>query len=499
MRLAVLLLACTAALAQSDFEARVVEDSSGNPLASAEVRFHKIGVRELAADLDTNREGIVRASGLPPGEYTISIAKPNYVTASLKVKVPATGVLVRLVRYAIFSGQVIDSQGRPALGRISAPGGRTIGGARITILAKTDAGFRKVREVALGEEGTYRIHDLPPGEYTVALWYDGLKDGSGVMMIPDPARPRIFTVAGGEEFRDIDFQLVARPAFQVTGTVQLPKPKTRIALALGLPEQPLLPIAQFVTNGQDGAFKFERVPAGTYDLFVAGPDEGYGANESVLGPEPLFARTRIHVTGADVTGLDLSVAPGRTLAVKLAGDRPQGCPASVPVTAELLEPWGVRPSRPTQVSFGKEDLLRHLTPGRVRLNAGDLGPNCFQPEAAIIDLSSESGPAAVRLAAAGSIRGVLRAGAAKPAAFTVVLLENDSSTNAQARLAEPDADGKFAFDSLPPGRYRIAARPRTAEAKSRWVADISRMIEIQIPGGVPTDIELPAPPPGGRQ
>ena len=495
MRLALVLFSAAAFAQSTNFEARVVEDSSGNPLATAEVRIRKIGVRELAADLDTNREGIVRAAGLPAARYTIEISKPNYVTASLKVDLPATGLLVRLVRHAIFSGQVTDSNGQPALGRISAAGGRTIGGARIGILAKTPTGFRKVREVELAENGRYRIHDLPPGEYTVALWYDGLKDGSGVMMLPDLARPRIFTVAGGEEFRDIDFQLTARPAFQVTGTVQLPKPKTRVALALGLAEQPLLPIAQTVTNGTDGAFRFERVPAGTYDLYVAGPDEGYGAHASLLGPEPFFARARVAVVGANVSGLDITVAPGRTLPVKLAGDRPEGCPASVPVTVEPLEPWGILPGRPTQVSFGKEDVLRHLTPGRIRLNAGDLGPNCYQPEPTVVDLSGDApGPAALRLASAGVLRGVFPA-----AGYTVVLLESDSSTNPQARLATPDTAGKFTFDGLPPGRYRIAARPNSADAKSRWIADVSRMIEIHIPGGTPTDIELPAPPAGGRQ
>jgi hypothetical protein len=77
--------------AASGFEARVVEDSSGNPLASAEVRFHKIGMRELAADLDTDSEGRLRASGLPPGDYTIDISE-THVTASLKVQVPSAGV-----------------------------------------------------------------------------------------------------------------------------------------------------------------------------------------------------------------------------------------------------------------------------------------------------------------------------------------------------------------------------------------------------------------------
>lgn len=484
-----------------DFEARVVEDSSGNPLASAEVRFHKIGLHELAADLDTDREGRVRATGLAAGDYTIDVLKPNYVTASMRVRVPVAGMVVRLVRYAVFSGQVVDSAGRGAPGRITAPYGRTIGGARVTVLAKTEAGFKIAREVEAGEEGRYRIYDIPPGEYTVGLWYDGLKDGSGVIMHPDLARPRIFSVAGGEDFRDIDFRIPAASGFQVSGTVQLPKPKTRVALALGAPGQMLLPIAQ--TISEDGSFRFERIPPGTYDLYVAGPDAGYGAHASLLGPEPFYGRTRVNVVGADLSGLDLTVAPGKSLTVKLAAGSaekpPEGCPSTAPITVETMEPWGILPANPAQVSFGKEQVLRNLPPGRVRLNAGNLGSNCFQPEPPVVDLSGETqGVVAVQIAAAGSVRGVLR-GAARPMDYTVVLLEPDSSTAAQARLATPDAGGKFTFDGLRPGRWRIAARPTAGESKARWVADLSRMIEVQIAGGTPTEIELPAPVLGGAR
>jgi len=79
-----------------------------------------------------------------------------------------------------------------------------------------------------------------------------------------------------------------------------------------------------------------------------------------------------------------------------------------------------------------------------------------------------------------------------------VVLLNSESTDSAAQLAFPDAYGKFNFGGLRPGRYRIAAHP-SAEAKSRWVADVSRMIEIDVPGGSPTDLELPAVWKGGRQ
>src|SRR5262249_24804294 len=131
----------------STFEARVIEDSTGNPLASAQVRFKKAGQRELAADLDTGRDGRILAPGLPPGAYTVEISKPNFVTESLNLRVPASGLVMRLVRYGVLSGRVLNQQGQAVPGRIHGPSGRTLGGARVVVLVKSESGgFRIARE-----------------------------------------------------------------------------------------------------------------------------------------------------------------------------------------------------------------------------------------------------------------------------------------------------------------------------------------------------------------
>lgn len=116
----ILLAIAFSALAQ-DVDGRVLEDHSGEPLATAELRFHKIGMRELAADLETERDGRFHASGLPAGDYTVDVSKPNHVSTTLKLRVPASGVLVRLVRYAVIAGTVRDTQGNPLAGRVNVP------------------------------------------------------------------------------------------------------------------------------------------------------------------------------------------------------------------------------------------------------------------------------------------------------------------------------------------------------------------------------------------
>jgi hypothetical protein len=487
------------------FDARVIEDSSGNPLASAELRFHKAGLRELAADLDSDREGIVRTTGLAPGDYTLEVMKPNYVTTSLKVRVPIAGLVVRMLRYGIISGAVTDQQGQPVPGTIHAPYGRAIGGTRVAVLMKSEGSeqLKSVREVPL-EDGRYRVHDLPPGQYALGVWYDGLKDGSGVQLYPDNARPRFFNISGGEEIDHIDFLIVPRGSYRVAGKVQVPKKGDQYALALGLPDQPALPVAQALTEGE-GAFHFDKIPIGTYDLFVGGPSRGYGARTTLLGPEPMYARMRIQVTGQNIEGLDIPLTEPRSLAVSLkargGGALPEGCPQSAPVYAEALDPWGlVFPgSGSAQVAFGKEQTLKGLAPGLFRVSLRELGNSCYLVNSPAVDLSGEAaGPVALEVAPAGSIRGTLRAGSASPKDFAVVLLDSGASADAPSQLAFPDDQGRFTFGGLHPGRYRIAAQPAAA-AKSRWVPDVSRMTEIDIQAGSPTDLDLPVAPKGGRQ
>lgn len=483
-----------------DFEGRVVEDSSGNPLASAEVRFRKSGMRELTADLDTDRMGRVRASGLPPGDYHVDVVKPNFVTASLQVRVPSTAMLVRLVRYAIISGQVTDTQGKPAPGTIHAPYGRAIGGTRVSILMKGEdaAPLKSVREETIDENGRYRVYDLPPGQYVAGVWYDGLKEGSGFQLYPDNAHPRIFTVTGGEDYSGIDFLVTPHAVYQVSGRIENTEKRHAYALALGLPDQPAFPIAQALTE-DDGAFRFERVPVGVYDLFVGGPADGYGAHASVLGPKPVYARQRIQV-GQNIENLTLSLNPGRSVDVVLkahgSDKRPEGCPETATIGITPLEPWGLLFGAITPMSaqpgFDKPQAIKDLAPGRFQLVAGGLPAGCYIVNNPVVDLSSEvTGPVPIELASAGSILGLLR-GAAQPSDYAVVLLEDSAATGAQTRLAFPDSHARFSFESLRPGRYRIAVQ-LASEPKSRWVGDLSRMIEIDIPGGAPTSLELPVP------
>jgi len=500
-------------------EGRVVEDSSGSPLPSVELRFHQAGMLEMAADLETDGDGRFRAEGLPPGKYTVDVAKPNYIATRIDLHVPSPAVFLRLVRYGAIDGQATDGEGRPLPGRIGvdaqgrpmppdilAPNIRTAGSARVAVLVRAPAagGLRVVRDMALEDNGRYRFHDLPPGEYAVGLWYSGLDVGSGVQLFPDSANPRFFTVQGGEDYSDVDFQVSSQPAYSVSGRIELPAGKAQFQLSLGLPEQPLLPVGQAVSE-PDGSFRFAKVPAGTYTLFAAGPVGGGSAFLSLLGEgQRWFGRLHIQVGAQDLTGVAVPLATERSVNVVLRGPAgsaqpPEGCPKSAAVSATPAEPWSVMLTGRSPVVFGKEQAVGKLPPGKVNLVATDLGAACYQAKPAMADLSAETpAPVAIELASAGSIRGTLKSAAAPVADLAVVLLAAGNAEDTQPRLAYPDEQGHFAFTALPPGHYRLAAHPRTNGARERWVALGAHALEIDVAGGAPSTVELTAEGNGDR-
>jgi beta-lactamase regulating signal transducer with metallopeptidase domain len=488
---------------QGVLSGQVTEDHSGNPIASAELRFHKTGLRELSADLETDRNGRFSGAGLPNGEYSVDVSKPNYISTTFRLTVPGPNPNVRLLRYGVIDGQATDASGRTLPGVIRAPGGRSIGFARVTVLTKdTVSGeLKKFRDIVLEEGGHYRAYDLPPGQYTLGFWYSGQNEGSGMQLYPDNLNPRIFSVSGGEEYSGINFVTARHAASQIRGTVQVPAGvQGQFQLALGLPDQPLIPLAQTLSEN-DGTFRFEQVPAGNYNLFVSGPVGGYGAFDSTLKKgDVFFGRTLVPVSGQNIENLSVPVSAGRSLGVVLktrdSAALPAGCPASAPLTLAPLEPWAILYFPGGQASFGKEHAVPNLPPGKFRVTATELGSSCFQANDAIADMSGDSGssgPVAIELVAAGSVRGVLHGA---PAGAFAVLMEAHAVEGAQARIAYADSNGAFVFEGLAPARYRVAAFPAGAAPRARWATGSGRAREVEVRGGQATSVELTT---GGMQ
>jgi hypothetical protein len=134
--------------------------------------------------------------------------------------------------------------------------------------------------------------------------------------------------------------------------------------------------------------------------------------------------------------------------------------------------------------------IHGLAPARYLVSVTGLGEACHSPERTL-DLAQQtsSEPVEIAVVAAGSIRGRLLTGGEPASNFAVTLFPVDSTgTTEKMLLAFPDSQSRFHFRGLRPGQYRIVAhRPPWAH----WLRDIRKTIQIDVPAGSPTDIDLP--------
>ena len=499
--------ALSSVLLAGTLEGRIVDHHSGLPAASVDVRLRKVGAPGLVADLETDAEGRFRAPGLLAGEYRIEVAGPNHEGAALLVRVAeseasVTGVLVRLVRHAVIAGRVTNLQGEP------------FRGARVLAMVKSGKRepLRRFVQSSPGtyglvdDRGQYRLYGLRPGEYAVAVSYGpsggmvgsarGEGVGSGVLLYPDNSRLQFFTVSGGEEYQDVDFVIQPTHLYSVKGRVELPAPNARFSLALASVDQPALAVAMAHAEA-DGSFRFEGVPPGSYHLFAWGPTLARSGPGAVLGSEPLFGRTLVEVIEENVEEISIPLQKGRSVGFVLRHAAPHktdgGCPQTARLTLSPLEDWCALAHASAEVSLAKETIINDLPPGRYLLSVSQLGETCYYATHAVIDLTGATPVdlVVVLVAPAGSIHGRVT-GAANPTEVAVVLVASDPvETAPPVQITFPDLKSRFAFENLRPGRYRIATEPAVEVSQPGWKAHLDRMFEIEVPGGAPTDIELP--------
>jgi hypothetical protein len=158
-----------------------------------------------------------------------------------------------------------------------------------------------------------------------------------------------------------------------------------------------------------------------------------------------------------------------------------------------MEAWGTQVNRTVKISVARETVIHDLPPSRYLLRATDLGETCHGVSNAVVDLAdvTDSKPVPVKVVPGGAIRGLL-SDVVNSTQVAVVLVATDQAEEAQpVQIVLPDAERRFTFGGLRPGRYRIAARPSADPSKGRWIHDLGRMFELEVPGGSVTDIELP--------
>jgi beta-lactamase regulating signal transducer with metallopeptidase domain/protocatechuate 3,4-dioxygenase beta subunit len=492
---------------------RVVEDDNNVPLASVGVRLSKTGQPRLVADLDTDSSGNFAVPDLTPGDYRLVLSKPNFLGTTLDFKIAADGEKIahqfRLIRGATISGQVTDSSGHPLPGGFVYAMPRPAEGDSFRPVSQAEPQMLNgaVSLAPLDSAGRYRLYNLPPGQYAVVAAWGATRQraaqfgsssaltglGTGLQFYPSNSAPSLFTLIGGEQVQ-ANFTIGSPQTWSVSGKIdrELKPSEGRFWLGLVLPDQPGLAIAAAQTD-QKGAFTFEGIPAGNYDLLVSGPSRGYGGAGGILEPAPQYARMHVVVSGQNVTGVVVSPAPGRSASFVLKRTN-NSCPDSAALSITSLEDWTTVLSVNQTIGL-KPQNVDNLAPGRFRVSASVSGDACYAV-ARTVNIGQENGVIEVVISPAGAIRGIIRGGidgTGANARFLAVLTDPESS--AAARVAHPDESGAFSFNAIPPGHYRLSAAPASETSQARWVAADPRASNVNVTGGATVSLDLDVPGP----
>jgi hypothetical protein len=289
---------------------RVVNES-GQPLANASITIYPVGSMQRQNGTVTDRDGKFQLTGLEPRSYRIVAWLSSYAPfMSPTVHRVGDSLNVTLTKGGVFTGAVTSQAGEPVVGvRVH---------ARMVHSDNSQFDFPYSLlplERTTDDRGVYRLYGLRAGTYLV--WAGG-NGGNGnnpdidafddLLPTFSPASTRDtaaeIDVHAGEEISNVNIRFRGEPGHVISGKVNQPGATPSLAFVLNLTAVGKNKFEWAMISAQPNdsrGFAFRGVDDGDYDL-TALP-------LAMDGPVSALAKRRIKVSGADVTGIELTVEP----------------------------------------------------------------------------------------------------------------------------------------------------------------------------------------------
>ena len=476
-----------------------VVNESGQPLAGAAVFVRPMHAGNAFRNTTSDAEGNFRVNNLNPGLYTITANAPAYT-----VENPSGPTYYRvgdyarlqLVRGGVITGTVTNALGEPVVGvRVRAARVRDAKGqvSKLPTYAFSN--------LPTDDRGVYRMYGIAPGTYVVSA---GGGAGFSSLFNPyegdiptySPSSPRDtaaeITLRGGDEMT-ADIRYRGEQGYSISGTAKA-SGNSGVTLMLA-PVNGSAPMQSTFQPAGALGFAFNGLPDGEYNV---------AAQEAIQAPGlamPFMAVSdvkRVTVKGASVAGVELVTRPLGSISGRITlepskipeceGKRPPLFAETI-VTAQRHEK-DTEADNPIyrQASGGIAGadangafVLRNLRAGRYRLDPRlyarywylrSITMNTAGPKSPRTDLVAHP-PAlkhgeqlnniTITLAeGAASMRGRVALAEATAVPVNTVYLVPIEPAKAEDVLryfvADIGADGAFAFNSVPPGKYLIAAQ-----------------------------------------
>ena len=356
----------------------VVTDSNNpRPVHRATVRVTATGGTS-ARVVGTDQQGRFSIDGLPAGNFTVSAAKPGYVTVFHGAKRPGRGPGVPV---AVGEGQRVDVTlkilpGASVTGVVTTPNGNPAPGIPIAVVDVRRPGMSAPAPVrgVTDDRGVYRVFGLPPGDYLVSALPRlvptgegrGTASATGVVQITDAevqwaraaaasgisrATPVGAASSPPPPGRLVSYTPVFYPGVtdaSAAAPVSVAAGEERANISLTIRAVPMARVSGTLAD-QNG----QPVPNASVALYPPRTTQPSAADALIASGALTFARATVSPT----TFSFLGVAPGRyTLVARTGGGRRGAEPTGAPPTL-----WSV-----TELNIDGNDqanLALRLLPG----------------------------------------------------------------------------------------------------------------------------------------
>jgi carboxypeptidase family protein len=490
---------------------RVINDN-GQPVSQATIYITApMGLPQPRITF-TNEAGNFQVNGLDSLVYSVGASSPSYITAPREPdSLPpyyriGDSVTISLLKGGVITGTVTSATGGPMVQA----------GVRAIFIrdanGKPPVGPRFQAERQTDDRGVYRIYGLTPGTYLVSAGGRGpygystnAYDTDAPTYAPSATRDTAaeIIVRAGEDTTGVDIRYRGEPGYAVSGVVSGPTtPNSLSSININLMHivngVPQANAYSFQTPSNKG-FAFYGIADGDYDLIA----QSYLGQGETTASEP----RRITVKGADITGIEIVLKGLASISghVNLEASTAAECKNKrQPLFSETLlmvrrsEKNTPKDQLAFQNTFAQSSpdksgdfVLRNLAPGQFSFNvrffakywylrsiareatAGQPAPGRVGPANRLTDVARNgvsvkfgerlSGLTVLLAEGAASLRGALKLadGESVPAKLYLQLVPAEKE-HAEDVLrfftAMVSADGTFAFNNLPPGRYWALAR-----------------------------------------
>jgi hypothetical protein len=486
----------------------------------------------------TDDEGRFQFDRIPAGRYLVTASKMGWVTThygsprhgyppGVRVAVDAGGraaIEIPMIRASTIAGRIVHEDGRVMprqwpwlLER------RMVGDRRMLARARMPYGIGNF-ERSTDDRGEFRLFGLPPGTYYLlvnpsiasgarvttsdevrwAMQPPGAAPSAGApppgpiagyatYYFPgttDPAQAQPIVVGPGEVRDDLTFRVGYVPVARVAGVAQRPDGSPAASATVTMRHRELKASLEgsdrIARTDASGRFTFQSVPPGDYRVTIR-------ASSSTPPKDlDLWAQADVRVSGADVEGVGLALAPASTISGRVSFDGKAKPPpdlsvvrlqfAAVEATAVALSGGGGSVALPaTVVAADGSFRVEGLPPDRYLISAswpgmrsGDgttgwwitsvrIGERELVDTPIGVDPNTNVGGVTITFSdRIGAIEGTLTdsAGRAAPEYFILAFpVDHAAWTTVSRRIvppARPGTDGRYRLSGLLAGDYYLA-------------------------------------------